>query len=220
MTRLLRVLLPLLVLTFTAACGTPATLVIAPLPTLVLPTRVAILPTAGGTEPTRAPAVAVAPTTLLTIVPTRVRPAASPTITLIPTKAPPSATPLPSPTTPPTADPAAERGQVLFAQGVGTEGVPTCASCHYVDKDDPFTGPSQKGLARRAGTRVAGQDAATYIRNSIINPNAYIVPNQKDAAGNDHIYGVGGQSLMYQDYAKHLSDAQVNDLVAYLLTLR
>jgi nitric oxide reductase subunit C len=68
---------------------------------------------------------------------------------------------------------------------------------------------------QRAGSSVAGQDAATYLRYSMLNPNEFLVPNTAD-----HVFSVAGQSLMFQDYAKELTAEQVDDLIAYLLTLR
>ncbi len=220
MFRSARICLFALTLTLLAACGTPATPAPALPPTEVLPTRIAILPTTqNGTPATVAPAAAtiVPPTT----VPALAKASATPTITLIPptaTRQIATATQLSTATQAAAAVPAGDvaKGQVIFAKGVeGQPAIPACASCHYVDNDQILVGPSQKGIAVRAATRVPGQNAATYIRNSIINPNAYIVPNE----GN-HIYAAGGQSLMYQNYAKDLTPEQINDLVAYMLTLR
>jgi hypothetical protein len=61
-------------------------------------------------------------------------------------------------------------------------------------------------------TRVAGQNAAQYVRNSILHPNEVIAP------------GVPGMetfpaSLMPQDYAQVLSDEDLENLVTYLFTL-
>jgi mono/diheme cytochrome c family protein len=214
--RLIRVSVAIFCLLLVAACGTPAPQASELPPTFALPSRVPVQPTAGGSTNTPAPAVAAQPTRPPTLAPTRIVIQATPTITLIPTKAPPTAT---IPVTP-TDDPAAERGRVLFQNGTGEEGVPTCASCHYVDKPDAFTGPSMLGVALRAARRVPGQNAGTYIRNSILNPNVHLVPNEKDAEGIERIYAVGGQSLMYQQYAQKLTPEQVTELVAYLLTLR
>lgn len=217
-------LLLIILVAFLAACGTPATQAPTLAPTLVLPTRVAVLPSAttgvaggasAGSQPTTAPTVA--PTTA----PTVARPIASPTITLIPaspTKLPPTATVLVVATATKaggaaTGDPA--KGEALFKNGTGDPAVPLCTTCHNVDTPDIKIGPSQKGIATRAGTRVPGQNAVIYLRNSIVNPNTYLVPNE---AG--HIYSNNGMSLMYQDYGKVLTEAQINDLVAYLMTLK
>ena len=52
-----------------------------------------------------------------------------------------------------------------------------------------------------------GQTAEQYLRTSNLDPKAYIVPG----------FAANG---MYQDFAKVLTDRQLNDLVAYLLTLK
>ncbi len=54
-----------------------------------------------------------------------------------------------------------------------------------------------------------------YLHTSIIKPNAFVVPNEDQKA-----YSVGGQSLMYQNFAKDLTPEQIDDIVAYLLTLK
>jgi len=69
-----------------------------------------------------------------------------------------------------------------------------------------IVGPSQAGLATRAATRVAGMSAADYIHQSIVEPNAHIVEGF-------------AEGLMYQNYATDLTEDQINDLVAYTLTL-
>ena len=111
---------------------------------------------------------------------------------------------------PPTAQPAATgdpaAGEALFKQAtIGS--APSCSVCHSTEPGQTGVGPSLAGVASRAGQRVPGQSAEDYLRQSILNPNAYIVPG----------YAPNG---MYQDFAKVLTDKQVNDLVAYLLTLK
>ena len=59
-----------------------------------------------------------------------------------------------------------------------------------------------------------GQSAAEYLRSSILHPNDYLVPNT-----DTRVFAAGGDSLMFQQYADYLSDDDVNNLVAYLLTL-
>jgi hypothetical protein len=36
----------------------------------------------------------------------------------------------------------------------------------------------------------------------------------------NHVFGVNGVSLMYQNYGKDLTEQEVIDLIAYLLTLK
>lgn len=200
------------------ACGTAATPASEFPPTLVLPSRVPIIEPTSATGadalPTQPTAVADAPTATAT----RVRPTLTPTITLIPptgTPIPPTETPLPTNT--PAPDP--ERGALLFANGFeGRPNVPTCASCHYVEQVavNDLVGPLMKGIASRAASRDETElNAVTYLRNSIIAPNKYLVPNE-----GEKVYAAGNQSLMHQTYATDLTPDEINDLVAYLLTLR
>jgi mono/diheme cytochrome c family protein len=208
-----RLVLCMIFMTLLAACGTPAVPGPTLAPTQALPTRVPIQvtgrpqnesePTVVGAQPTSAP-------TLAPVTPA----AANPSPTIIP------ATPTRSFATAtrvarPAGDPA--KGQVLFNNSIGDPLVPICNTCHLVDSEEVKVGPSLKGVAGHGDehAHAQGQDLATYLRTSIVNPNAYLVPNQ-----DPHLFSVNGVSLMYQDYAKHLSEEQINDLVAYLMTLK
>jgi nitric oxide reductase subunit C len=97
-----------------------------------------------------------------------------------------------------------------------------CASCH--DVSQPWPGgaicPNLGNIATEAARiirqpdyRGGARDAAGYIRESIVDPDAYIVPgpNYRQA---------DGQSVMPKDFGPTLTPAQVEDLVAFLLTHR
>jgi mono/diheme cytochrome c family protein len=101
-------------------------------------------------------------------------------------------------------DPAA--GETLFKQGI-IKSAPGCINCHSIGPVQAGNGPSLYGEANIAGTRVKGQSAEEYLRTSILDPDAYIV--QGFPSG-----------IMYQDFKDVLTDQQVNDLVAYLMTLK
>jgi L-cysteine S-thiosulfotransferase len=96
----------------------------------------------------------------------------------------------------------AESGKILFEQGL--KNVQACSSCHAAD-DVAEVGPSLKGIAKRAGTRVGGQSADEYLRQAIVRPDAYIVPG----------YSAG---LMPKDYGSALTAQQIQDLIAYMQT--
>jgi nitric oxide reductase subunit C len=109
----------------------------------------------------------------------------------------------------------AKRGAQLFAR------LP-CASCHDLTK--PWPGgdicPNLGNIATEAARIVRSREyrgkarnAAGYIRESILDPNAYIVPgpNYRTAEG---------QSVMPKDFARTLEPAQIDDLVAFLMTHR
>jgi nitric oxide reductase subunit C len=97
-------------------------------------------------------------------------------------------------------DPAA-RGKALFAQPPAI-----CSTCHSLEPNVTIVGPSLAGVAGRARTRVAGQSAEAYLRNSIINPSDFIVP--------------GFQDVMQKNLGDTLTAAQINDIIAFLLTLK
>ena len=102
----------------------------------------------------------------------------------------------------------AANGEALFKQTtIGSASAPGCITCHSLEPDVVLVGPSQAGLEVRAETRVAGQSAEDYIRNSIVNPNDYIV----DGFTAD---------VMYQNYGAELTEKEINDIVAYTLTLK
>ncbi|MBA3870048.1 MAG: cytochrome c [Anaerolineae bacterium] len=94
------------------------------------------------------------------------------------------------------------RGAALFSQAIN--GAPSCSTCHTLD-GSTLVGPSLKGFAAVASTRVEGMSAADYAHTSIVQPTAYLVS--------------GFANLMYGQYAQQLTPQQTADLVAYLLTL-
>jgi len=109
----------------------------------------------------------------------------------------------------------AARGGRLF-------GTLPCVSCHDVTK--PWPGgdicPNLGNIATEAVRIVHSREyhgkaktAAEYIRESIVNPNAYIVPGASYRTAD-------GQSVMPKDFGATLTGAQIDDLVAYLLTRR
>lgn len=97
----------------------------------------------------------------------------------------------------------ADNGHKLFENGAS--GAPKCTSCHTLDGENKSTGPTLKGFAAMAETRVDGETAREYALNSIIAPGAYV----RDGYGN----------AMYGSYGDKLSKQQVADLIAFLLTL-
>ena len=102
----------------------------------------------------------------------------------------------------------AANGELLFARPlIGAENAPGCITCHSLFPDVTLVGPSPVGVAARAEAAAPGQTAEQYLRESITRPDAYLV------AGFDP-----GQ--MYQNYGEELTEEEIDDLVAYLLTLR
>ncbi len=208
-----RLLLCLILTTFLAACGTPATPGPTLEPTQVLPTRVAIQPTSASTTPGNQP-TAVQPTTPPTLAPTVAQPTAAPsqapatptrpagipaTATRVTTVAATTAASSGSSGAAVLGDPA--RGKVIF------NGQGTCFTCHDVSIGNTIVGPSMKGVATRAATRIQGMSAADYIHQHIVKPSVFTVPG----------FPAG---VMPQNFAQVLTPQQINDLVAYLMTLK
>jgi len=80
-----------------------------------------------------------------------------------------------------------------------------CRVCHSISKGETIIGPSFYGIADRAGKRVSGMTAEEYLYQSIVDPNAYVVPGFPE-----------GQ--MIQNFGQILTDEQIQDLIAFLMT--
>lgn len=96
-------------------------------------------------------------------------------------------------------------GEALFQQ-VTLGNAPGCIACHSLEPDVVIVGPSVAGIGRLAQERIPGRPAGAYLRQSIVDPDAYVV--------GDFTAGV-----MYQNYGEVLSEDQIDALVSYLLTL-
>lgn len=101
----------------------------------------------------------------------------------------------------------AANGDDLYNSAViGDNNAPGCITCHSLDEGVVIVGPSHAGLANRAADYTEGQTAEEYLRESIVEPNAHIVEGFTP-------------DVMYQNYATDLTEQQIDDLVAYMLTL-
>jgi ferredoxin len=101
-------------------------------------------------------------------------------------------------------DPAA--GERLYNEAsLGTNA--SCRICHSLEPGDNRVGPSFAGISTRAGERVPGLSAEEYLRQSILDPDAYTVDG----------YPSG---LMVPNLGETLTEAQIDDLVAFLMTLK
>ncbi len=102
----------------------------------------------------------------------------------------------------------AARGEELYNQQViGSASAPGCITCHSLEEGVVLVGPSHAGVGARAATYVEGMSAEEYLRESIVDPDAHIVEGFTEG-------------VMYQNYATELQARDINDLVAYLLTLQ
>lgn len=109
----------------------------------------------------------------------------------------------------------AQAGDELYHQAnIGRTEAPGCTTCHSTVPGEVKVGPSHAGVATRAADtihnpRYTGQasNAEGYLRESILHPNAYVVEGY-------------APDVMFQRYEQTLTDAQLDHLVAYLMTLK
>jgi len=92
--------------------------------------------------------------------------------------------------------------QVLFA-------AMACAGCHDLSQEQTETNrgpiaPYLGNLYQTAATKVPGEDAATYVHNSIVNPNEFVNPG----------YTAG---IMPQNFGEQMSEEEIQGLVNWLL---
>jgi mono/diheme cytochrome c family protein len=82
-----------------------------------------------------------------------------------------------------------------------------CSSCHGTNGDTVIVGPSLAGIATRGSQRIDGMDAGGYIKDSILEPRAYVVEGFPD-------------NLMPPNFKDQLANEDIDSIVAYLLTLK
>ncbi len=93
-------------------------------------------------------------------------------------------------------------GAALFANPI--RDWPSCASCHVMDRDIRTVGPSLFEMARAADRRVPGLDAETYLRESLVEPDAFVLDGFR--AG--------------EMPAGDLTEQEIEDLVTFMLDVR
>lgn len=100
-----------------------------------------------------------------------------------------------------------QTGEELFQRTQQIAGAPTCRTCHVVTADErPVVGPSLHSIASVATSRVPGLSAEDYLRQSIMAPDDYIVEGYQPG-------------IMPWTYEQTLTQEQIDQLVAYLMTL-
>ena len=93
-------------------------------------------------------------------------------------------------------------GAKLFEQSVND--LPSCVSCHSLDSVNQAA-PSIVGYGAIAGERVSGETAREYSYWSIVAPSRHIVN--------------GFSNVMPSNYDEVLTEQDIADLIAYMLTL-
>jgi nitric oxide reductase subunit C len=96
---------------------------------------------------------------------------------------------------------------------------PTCGACHSISPGVNMAGPSLAGVVERteqllASGKYAGaaDDVDGYLREAIVEPSRHLVPGA--------MYSANGTSFMPNTYANDLSEEQIDQLVAYMKSLK
>lgn len=130
------------------------------------------------------------------------------------------ATPPEASQTPPGARPiAGGENPIALGERVFRSATPACNACHSIAPGVNMAGPSLAGVATRAAQTIASadykgkaKDAQAYIRESITEPSAHLVPGA--------MYSASGISFMPNTYGKSLTPEQIEQLATYLVTLK
>ena len=93
-----------------------------------------------------------------------------------------------------------------IARGMQVYREKNCASCHQIGSDGGAAGPPLGHIGTVAVTRKPGTSADDYIRESLLDPGAYVVPGYPDT--------------MPRGLTRGLSRDDLDDLVRFLLSLR
>lgn len=99
-----------------------------------------------------------------------------------------------------------ENGREIFRSGIND--AQRCANCHRVTTRGfaVDAGPNLEAISEKVEDRIEGMTAEEYLRDSIINPQNYVVEG-------DYL------NPMPDDYAVLLTEQEIEDLVAYMMQL-
>ena len=108
----------------------------------------------------------------------------------------------------------ADSGKKLFNEPViASAGSPGCVTCHSLEKGKTLVGPSMAGIATEAAADLKKADykgtaktTEEFLKESIVSPDVMVTQGFQPG-------------IMPKTYTK-LSAQEVNDLVAYLMTLK
>lgn len=99
-----------------------------------------------------------------------------------------------------------QAGEKLFKQAtIGNQA--GCGTCHSLEAGVILVGPSLADIGSQADKRVSGLSAQDYLRQSILDPNAYTLDG----------FAANVMPMVWSD---ELTEEQVDDLIAFLMTLK
>lgn len=94
------------------------------------------------------------------------------------------------------------------ARGQGVYNRSGCGGCHVIENlSAGIVGPPLSEIGSVAETRLEGMIAEEYIRESILNPNAYVVEGYNP-------------DIMPKNFGEVLGNGELDDLVAFLSSLK
>lgn len=108
---------------------------------------------------------------------------------------------------------------IALGERVFRTATPACTACHSTAPGVNMAGPSLAGVKGRteallgsADYKGQAKDVAAYLHESIVSPSAHLVPGP--------MYSADGTSFMPTTYAKDLTAEQIDQLVAYLMSMK
>jgi len=114
---------------------------------------------------------------------------------------------------------AADNSPIALGEALFRTAIPTCQACHSMAPGVNLAGPSLAGLAAffekiQASGEYTGKatTAEEFVRESIVEPSAWLHPGP--------MYSAGDTSFMPPTYSDDLTEEQIDQLVAYLLSFK
>jgi mono/diheme cytochrome c family protein len=93
-----------------------------------------------------------------------------------------------------------------IARGAQVYREKNCGSCHQIGTNGGNAGPPLTHIGTVAATREPGVSAEDYLRESVLDPGAYVVPGYTDT--------------MPRGQTRGMTQEDFDDLIRYLLTLQ
>jgi cytochrome c553 len=106
--------------------------------------------------------------------------------------------------------PDAERGRQIFVgERPIADGTIACVECHALvpGERSEVMGQNLSNIGNRAATTVSGQSAEEYLHTAILDPDEFLSGGYQEG-------------IHPRNYDELLSDADVADLIAFMLTLQ
>ena len=104
-------------------------------------------------------------------------------------------------------EPDAAKGEELFTskREAGIDIPIACSDCHQFGPRRPGDGPAFIGIAEIAASRVEGLTAEEYIRQPILDPEAFLPSGYFS-------------TFMPKTYGEILTEEEIEDIIAYILS--